>query len=72
MVSGSVKGHEVWMVSEMIISSLLTVVFMCLKVQGLVVELCSIGDRLVIWLVAYGISTGGNEIISSLLVLDPV
>ena len=44
-------------------SSLLRVVFVCLKVWGLVVELGPRGERLGIWLVVGGLSTGGKEII---------
>ena len=72
MVSGSVKGHELWRVSETMRSYLLKVVFVCLEVWGLVVELGPRGERLGIWLVVYGLSIGGKEIILYLLVLDLV
>ena len=51
MVSVLVKGHEMWRVSETMRSSLLRVLFVCLKVRGLVVELGPRGERLGIWLV---------------------
>ena len=53
-------------------SSLLRVVFVCLKVQGLVVELGPRGERLGVLLVVDSLSMIGNEIILSLLVFDVV
>ena len=52
--------------------SLIRVLFVCLKVSGLVVELGPRGERLGIWLVVDGVSRRGNEIILSLLVLGIV
>ena len=42
------------------------------KFWGLVVVLGPIGERLGIWLVVDGLSTGGDEIILSLLTMDRV
>ena len=60
MISGSVKVHEVWRVSEMMRSPLLRVVFVCLTVWGLVVEMVTRGERLGIWLVVGGLSMRGK------------
>ena len=60
MISGSVKVHEVWRVSDMMRSPLLRFVFVCLTVWGLVVEMVTRGERLEIWLVVGGLSMRGK------------